>query len=122
MVAAFSPTALAFAAVLGATGALAAWRHLGSWSALASTEYGRVLLLKLALVGLLAGLGAVNWKRVLPRLGLPSATATLRRVARGECAVMVLVFVVTAILVATEMPELQTPAQPSTPSPLTQLE
>lgn len=105
LVAAFSPTALVFAALLGATGALAGWRNVGSWSALVQSDYGRMLLVKLVLVGVIAGIGAINWRRVLPRLGQPSATRTLRRSAVLELTAAVVVLAVTALLVATAMPE-----------------
>ena len=104
LVAAFSPTALLFAFVLGATGVVAGWRSIGSWTALVQSDYGRLLLVKLALVGVIAGLGAINWRRVLPRLGTPSATRTLRRGAVLELLAAMLVLAVTALLVATATP------------------
>jgi len=52
----FSRLALASVAVLAATGFYQSWRGLGSWSALTSTSYGRILLAKLcAVLLLLAG-------------------------------------------------------------------
>ncbi len=106
LVAAFSPTALVFASLLAVTGALAGWRNVGSWSGLRHSEYGTLLLIKLALVAVIAGLGAVNWQRVLPQLGEPAATRLLRRGAVPELGAAVVVLVVTAMLVATAMPEL----------------
>lgn len=105
LVAAFSPTALIFAFLLSATGVVAGWRNVGSWSDLVQGEYGRLLLVKVALVGVIAGIGAVNWRRVLPRLGTPRATRMLRQSAVLELAAAVLVLTVTALLVATAMPE-----------------
>lgn len=104
LIAAFSPTALAFAGILGVTGVLAGWRNVGSWQALIASTYGQLLLLKLGVVSLAAGAGAVNWQRVLPRLGQASATRTLRRSAQFELAAAVAVLAITAVLVATSTP------------------
>ncbi|MEV6531628.1 copper resistance CopC/CopD family protein [Streptomyces sp. NPDC048448] len=52
----FSRLALASVAVLVVTGVYQSWRGLGSWDALTSTSYGRLLLVKLiAVLCLLAG-------------------------------------------------------------------
>lgn len=106
LVAAFSPTALVFASLLSVTGAFAGWRNVGSWSGLFHSDYGTLLLIKLAFVAVIAGLGAINWQRVLPRLGQPSATRMLRRGAVIELTAAMAVLVVTAMLVATAMPEM----------------
>jgi len=104
LVRAFSPTALGFVALLAVTGAIAAWRNIGSVAGLWQEPYGRVLLAKLALLSVAAGTGAYNWKRVLPILGSATATTRLRKSATLELAAAVLVLVVTAVLVATPMP------------------
>lgn len=69
----FSPWALACAAAAIASGLGLAWLYLGSVPALVQTPYGRLLLLKLALVAGIGGCGLVNWQRVrwgrAPRLG-----------------------------------------------------
>lgn len=101
LVRAFSPVALGFVLLLSLTGVLAAWRALGGVAALFESEYGRVLLLKLSLLSVAVGAGAYNWKRVLPTLGAPAATARLNRSARVELAAAVVVVLVTAVLVAT---------------------
>jgi len=49
----FSRLALGGVAVLAATGLYQSWRQVGSWSALTSTPYGRLLLIKAGLVALL---------------------------------------------------------------------
>lgn len=104
LVQAFSPTALGFAGLLTVTGAIAAWRNIGSVAGLWQEPYGRVLLLKLALMSVAAGTGAYNWKRVLPFLGSATATTRLRRSATLELLAAFVVLVVTAVLVATPMP------------------
>lgn len=98
---AFSPTALAFAGLTAATGVFAAWIHLGEISALWETTYGKTLLVKLAILSIVAGTGAYNWLRVKPTLGSAAGTVRIRSSARVEVAVGVLVILVTAILVAT---------------------
>lgn len=104
LVNAFSPTALAFAALLALTGVFAAWLHIGSVSALWDSGYGRTLILKLLALVPLAATGAYNWRLVRPTLGTTAATKRLRRSASAELAVGVIVLGITAVLVATEPP------------------
>ncbi len=104
LVAEFSLTALVFASLLAITGVIAGWRNVGSWSGLWGSGYGQMLLAKLAVLSVAAGTGAYNWRRVLPALGTPVATARLRRSAAVELAAAVVVLCVTAVLVATPLP------------------
>lgn len=104
LVRAFSPVALACAALLGITGVLTAWNNLGGLAPLWESPYGRTLLLKLALLTVAAGTGAYNWRRVLPALGTSTASDRLRRSTLIELTAALLLLVVTAILVATPMP------------------
>ena len=104
LVRAFSPTALGFVGLLGVTGAIAAWRNIGSVEGLWRESYGQVLLVKLALLSVAAGTGAYNWRRVLPILGSDTATARLRKSSTLELTAALVVLVVTAVLVATPMP------------------
>lgn len=104
LVNAFSPAALAFAALVVATGAFGAWLHVGSLPALWGTAYGRTLLGKLALFALVLGLGAYNWRRVRPSLGREEAAGHLRRSASTELVVGALLLAVTAALVAIPTP------------------
>jgi putative copper export protein len=97
----FSRLAVASVAVLLATGIFASWVYIDGWSGLFGTRYGRVLLLKLALVAGVLLLGALNWKRLTPRLGNPGGPAALRRAAVAELALANLVLVATAVLVRT---------------------
>lgn len=101
---AFSPTALAFAGVVVATGVFAAWVHLGAFSDLWRSEYGRTLLLKIGVLLGVFGAGAYNWLKVRPSLGTEAAAGRLRRSATFELGVAVLVLAVTAVLVATPPP------------------
>lgn len=104
LVNAFSPTALLFAGAVGATGVFAAWLHVGGVGALWTTDYGRTLLLKLAILSIVAGTGAYNWLRVRPALGDVEGARRIRRSGMAELAVGVLVLAVTAVLVATPTP------------------
>ena len=97
----FSPVALVSSGLAATTGVFAAWLHVGTIPNLWGTRYGIILLVKLTILGVVALTGFYNWRFVLPRLGTNEATASLRRSARVEVAVAVLVLLVTAVLVAT---------------------
>lgn len=101
---AFSPAALGFGGLAGATGVFMAWTHVGSLAALTGTNYGRVLLLKVGLLSITALTGAYNWLRVRPTLGDQTGALRLRRSAGVELTIAALVVAVTAVLVAMPMP------------------
>lgn len=101
----FSPVALGAATLLVLSGAVSAWAHLGSFGALLGSSYGRTLVVKLALVALVAALGAFHWRRARPALGSESSARSLRRSAGSELAIAAVVLLVTAILVATPPPQ-----------------
>jgi putative copper export protein/methionine-rich copper-binding protein CopC len=105
LVRAFSPTALAFAAVLVLSGTYAAVVHVGSVDALLGSRYGNVLLVKLGIFVLVFATGAYNYLRVRPALGDDAGTARLQRSATAEIAVGAAVLLVTAVLVATSPPD-----------------
>jgi putative copper export protein len=98
----FSRLALGSAALLAVTGTFAAWMHVDGWGGLYSTGYGRLLLLKLGLVAGILALGALNWRRLGPLLGVePGAAPVVRKAAAIELTLMALVLAVTAVLVRT---------------------
>jgi putative copper export protein len=101
LVNAFSPTALAFAGLVAVTGVFAGWLHVGTFGALWQSAYGKTLLVKLAILSVVAGTGAYNWRRVRPALGDIEGARRIRRSASVELAVGAVVLIVTAILVAT---------------------
>jgi putative copper export protein/methionine-rich copper-binding protein CopC len=101
LVHAFSPLALACAALVAVTGGISAWLHLGELGALWGSAYGRTLLLKLALLLPVAALGAYHWRRVRPTLGDEAGARRLRRSAAIELAIGAAVLATTAVLVAT---------------------
>ncbi len=63
--------------------------------------YGRFLSVKVALVGLVMLLGAINWKRLTPRLGTDEGNAGMVRGASIELALARLVLLITALLIQT---------------------
>jgi copper transport protein len=104
MVRRFSPLALTASAFLAITGVITAWRHLHVLSSLWTTPYGYALDVKLVLVLVVVGLGAWNWRRMVPQLGTEDAAHALRRSAKAELMFAGLVLVVTAILVSLPSP------------------
>ncbi len=106
LVRAFSPVALASAGILAITGTIAAWNHLDTLSSLWQSGYGRTLLIKLSLVGLVLLAGAYNWQRGTPRLTAPGqdGVRAFTRSASVEIGLGMLVLAVTAILVAMPLP------------------
>lgn len=104
LVKAFSPAALAFAAIAAITGTVSAALHLAGLEPLWTSTYGRTLILKLAILSVAAGTGAYNWLRVRPALGDDIGTRRIRRSATVEIVVAAMVLAVTAVLVATATP------------------
>lgn len=100
----FSPLAVGCVTVLVLSGAIGAWVHLPSLSALVASRYGLTLLAKLVLVAGALGLGFVNWRRLTPRLQSDSGPDVLRRAATAELLVVQAVLIVTALLVRTPPP------------------
>ena len=98
---AFSPTALMCAGMLATTGVFAAWLHVGSVPGLWRTDYGRILLLKVGVLSVVAATGAYNWLRVKPALQQVHGASRIRRSATVELVVAVVVLLITAVLVAT---------------------
>lgn len=94
----FSPWALATAVVTFLTGAVLALTYVGGLDALLSSDYGRLLLLKLALVGGIALCGYGNWQRA--RQHRPHD----RRLIRVEGVLAVVTLAVTALLGETAHP------------------
>ena len=104
MVNGFSPLALTCGGFVVLSGLITAYRHLNPLASLFTTPYGWALLVKLALVAIVFGLGAWNWRRQRPALGAESAAIAIRRSSAKELAVAALVLAVTAILVSLPSP------------------
>jgi copper transport protein len=90
----FSNLALVSVLVLAGTGVIRALAELDSVSQLWSTGYGRVLVVKTALLAALVGIGWVNRYRLVPQ----NAVGALRRSTSVELAVFVVLVAAVALL------------------------
>ncbi|HXF97114.1 MAG TPA: copper resistance protein CopC [Gaiellaceae bacterium] len=110
-----SGLAVVSVAALAVTGALTGYLEVRSWSALWGTAYGRLLLLKAALVLPLLALGAYNNRVAVPRVRASVASALERRrflrTTGVELALAACVVGVTAALVAEPPAKAQRAAQ-----------
>ena len=84
----FSSLALASVIVLIVSGGVNAWNLIGGFAPLFGTMYGRLLLLKLALLLVLLGIGAVNLLKLKPAITIADnsraqQTAALRKLIRN---------------------------------------
>ncbi len=98
----FSRLAVWSVGALVATGLYQSWLQLGTWEALLETDYGRVLLVKLALFLMMLGFGALNRFFTLPELIAaprpgPIPRDAFRKIV-AEALLAVLVFGVTGFL------------------------
>jgi copper transport protein len=112
----FSAVAAYALAAVAITGLVRAVNEVGSWGDLFTTGYGQFVLVKVGLLLLLAGLGAINRWRNVPRAD--TSLRPLRRVSRGELALAVGALA-TAALLATLVPPAQVPAEAGAPGALT---
>jgi copper transport protein len=105
----FHPMALLCAPLAILAGVGNSVLRLGSFSALSSTGYGRVLIVKVCVALLVAGSGAYNSTRVRRRLGTPDATTSLRKTATIELLLAALVLAATTVLVSSAVPSEMAP-------------
>jgi copper transport protein len=104
----FSPLALGAVIVIAITGVIQAYIDVRSLHGLFHTTYGALIIVKVLLLLTLIGLGWINRERVIPALkrlvgsgDSPGGIGTLaRRTMRGEFALMLCVFGVTAALIS----------------------
>lgn len=104
----FSPIALGSVLVIAATGVIQAYIDVRSLHGLFHTTYGALIIVKVVLLSLLIGLGWINRARVIQALKRivgdgqsPGGIGALaRRTMRGELALMLSVFGVTAALIS----------------------
>ena len=94
----FSRLALGCFALLGVTGVYLAWRQSGELAALPATEFGRLLLIKSAIVLVIIGLAVLLAPRGRQRMG-GDVARRLRRTVLAEAILGVVVLGVTATLV-----------------------
>jgi putative copper export protein/methionine-rich copper-binding protein CopC len=104
MVNAFSRIALIAVGALVVTGLVNAWLRLRSLDALLGSAYGLTLLAKLTLVAAAASVGLFNWRVVRPALAEGEGAGRLRTSVGAETILGLLIVLVTAILIATPLP------------------
>lgn len=115
----FSSAALAAVALLVVSGSYSTWQHVSSVSLIATTDYGRALLTKVALFTVVLALAWAN-RRTVARLGVPVAetgtphdwTRGLRRRLAAEASLLMAVLGVVAWL--TSLPPASVAATPGT--------
>ncbi len=104
----FSPIALGSVVAIAVTGVIQAYIDVRSIHGLFDTTYGALIIVKVVLLTCLIGFGFVNRERVIPALerlvgdgSSPGGVGALaRRTMRGEFALMLCVFGVTAALIS----------------------
>jgi putative copper resistance protein D len=98
----FSTMGVAIVVVVLATGIINGWILVGSLQALIVTDYGRLLMLKVALFGVMLLMAAVNRFWLTPRLALPPGSEpqldVVRRLARNSMIEIVLASMIFAIV------------------------
>jgi len=101
----FSDLSLLAVAGLVATGIINSWLMIGSWEALVTTPYGRLLLGKIGAVGLMVVLGGFNRLYLLPRVrsGLP-LFRLLRQTVLAESCLALVVLLIVAVMGMTPPP------------------
>ena len=78
----YSQTALAAVAAIAVTGGFAAWRQVGSWSAVTSTTFGRLLLAKTIIFAALVMVAAFSQQLLHGDLTLPFGLSRRPRAGR----------------------------------------
>jgi len=100
----FHPMALFCAPIVVVAGLGTSWIRLGGFGAIASTQYGKTLLVKVGLFALVATIGTYNAMRARRQLGAPTGTQRIRRTATIELFFAALVLAATTFLVAAPVP------------------
>lgn len=102
----FSLVAGGLLVAVAVTGSLQAWRILASWSGFVDTTYGRLLLVKIGLVLVVAAVAGWNRYRLLPRVASAAgfadrgvAAGLVRRTVLAEATMLVALVGVTGFLV-----------------------
>jgi copper transport protein len=108
----FARLAPALIAVLLAAGIYLSVQRLPHVNDLWTTDYGRVLLVKIALVCVALAWGGVHHMLVRPRLDHPAAARWMPRSIAGESAVAMTVLLAAAVLVNSKPPPAPQPGQP----------
>lgn len=111
----FSRLALGSVAVLAVTGVYQAVREVGSFGEVTGTSYGRLLLVKTAVVVAVIGVAAVTRSRTDRRSG-PEPRSP-RRLVLLELAGVTVVLIVTVLLISTPPARTAATPPPSVPAP-----
>ncbi len=98
------PLALPGAALLICSGVVTTIMHLQDVSDLWLVDWGRYVLAKTLLVCVIVALGALNWRRLGPRLATQFDVSALRKSLMTELVLALLVLIITAVLVVTPLP------------------
>ena len=98
------PLALSGAALLVGSGVTATVMHLQDVSDLWRVDWGRYVLAKTILVGVIVALGAINWRRLGPKLAMNADATALRKSLVTELVLALVVLMITAVLVVTPLP------------------
>jgi putative copper resistance protein D len=94
----FSTLGLLSVGTLLATGLVNTWMLAGSLPALVETDYGRLLLLKIALFVAMVAIASINRLRLTPELPKTEAVHNLDRNTRGELALGLAIIAIVSIL------------------------
>ena len=95
----FSVTATWALVAVAISGTALGWAILGSLDRLFTTEFGRMLMVKVALVAVIGGIGLHNRRTLIPALERPGIDVRFFRTIIIESALFAAVLVVTAYLV-----------------------
>ena len=97
----FSVLAAGSLAAVGVSGLVMAWVILDGFGPLVSSEFGRLLLVKVLLVAVVAAIGAYNHRVMVPALAAGDETVggRFRAIVTGEAVLFAAVLLVTALLV-----------------------
>ena len=98
------PVALPGAALLIGSGVIASVLHLRAVPDLWRDEWGRFVLAKTIAALAIVMLGALNWRRLGPRMARGSDTASMRKSLLAELMIALLILIITAVLVVTPLP------------------
>ena len=124
----FSNVSLVIVVVLAVTGLINSYFIVGSFQALFTSTYGRVLGLKLSLFGVLLGIATYNRFRIVPQLllcsapqeSISSAGPLLRRLQNlvlAEIALAIAIVLVVSVLGTTPPPQEAPPPSHASTSP-----
>jgi copper transport protein len=105
LVRAYHRTALECVTLVVLSALLAAWLRLGNIGQLVTTDYGRVLLLKVAFVIVVLLFGLFHWQRVVSVDWDADTKFRFQRSATAELMVGAIVIAVTSLLVSTPLPQ-----------------